>query len=585
MAKNPNKSLNAFVNDRERQKENMPESLRDRLTGMRDNFSNFSFGKMFGNTSTAAAAESTQETGNPQRTRAAARNETRTQTINTAYYTTISEGQHKNLRKGDGLADILAKIYNLLKTQQEEDRQKASKDKSFFREEQSKKRRKRMLSVPTHTKISKSGGKPNEYEDIIELLSPAFKILKIAFEGIQTIFNGILAGVTEIVKGIASLTLGVGKGVFSLAKYAVKIALFAVEKIFGMGKFLLLLLPSLYADIRGLVILMSQKLARFVLKRIAIASLASGGGVGSLASSAIKTTLIAAGLGFMFDEIIKMKEEMASFELGEKTPEGIKARKDLDEAHAAYMAFKGGPQGYDYRSTKTAPFLPKDSQAYKNTYKSNYGVTPEEDKKRHDELEAKLFAANEAIFENAYKYQTEILKPSLEKIGITTTVAPKGTKDKFNNPMPPTFSIGKENLSVEEVYALNSLAESFSDLSKLSTEDLEKMFPNATAKVKEHLQGFKEEADKLKEEGLTILEEVQNESGQKLESISKMLKDMKAKVEYAMAPAQVTNTTVDARTISSGDAAVEIGDVRNRNISVVEAGLANARLANPWAYH
>ena len=529
MAKNPNKSLNAFVNDRERQKENMPESLRDRLTGMRDKFSNFSFGKMFGNTSTAAAAESTQETGNPQRTRAAARNETRTQTINTAYYTTISEGQHKNLRKGDGLADILAKIYNLLKTQQEEDRQKASKDKSFFREEQSKKRRKRMLSVPTHTKISKSGGKPNEYEDIIELLSPAFKILKIAFEGIQTIFNGILAGVTEIVKGIASLTLGVGKGVFSLAKYAVKIALFAVEKIFGMGKFLLLLLPSLYADIRGLVILMSQKLARFVLKRIAIASLASGGGVGSLASSAIKTTLIAAGLGFMFDEIIKMKEEMASFELGEKTPEGIKARKDLDEAHAAYMAFKGGPQGYDYRSTKTAPFLPKDSQAYKNTYKSNYGVTPEEDKKRHDELEAKLFAANEAI--------------------------------------------------------LNSLAESFSDLSKLSTEDLEKMFPNATAKVKEHLQGFKEEADKLKEEGLTILEEVQNESGQKLESISKMLKDMKAKVEYAMAPAQVTNTTVDARTISSGDAAVEIGDVRNRNISVVEAGLANARLANPWAYH
>lgn len=56
--------------------------------------------------------------------------------IDTALYTTIADGQQKRMLKGDGVADILARLYNLVKGQKELDKRNSELERDFAEEKE-----------------------------------------------------------------------------------------------------------------------------------------------------------------------------------------------------------------------------------------------------------------------------------------------------------------------------------------------------------------------------------------------------------------------------------------------------------------
>jgi len=561
MAKNPNKSLNAFVNDREGPKENIPETLRDRLTGMRDKFSNFSFGKMFGNTSTTAATDSNQETVNPQRSRAAARNETRAQTVNTAYYTTISEGQHRNLRKGDGLANILAKIYNLLKFKQEEDIQKDQKERNFGKMEESRRRRKRLLSVPTHTKISKSGGKSNEYEDIIELLMPAFKILKGAFEGIKAIFGGILSAISGLFSAIT--------GMFSILYKAIKLVTSGIFKVIGgilsLSKSLLGVVVEIASILTGFlfreivtpmvknvmkaVVFLSNQIAQRVVRN-AMTVVADALEKIPVIGTAVKVALAAAGL---YTTAVALNEAQI---IGTKAFIGKEAFDMIEELTTA----REHAEGQQRIAENVGPELRR--------LQEQYNSAPQRDKLAISARIQNLRATRQA-YENAAKKAKEEYDVKQGKYNESKDKYIKGLNEKLalldlkineDDSLP-----GKNG---ERIYGLveTTTGETYNPVTSAATiaaidymtpktmtaEKLKELKDNLIKEVKE--SGPYKEVEKaitaveagVKEQLDTIT------NGKYLEEISKALKEAGVKVKWAFSQADETNVTIDQRTISAG---------------------------------
>ncbi len=54
--------------------------------------------------------------------------------IEPALYTNVSDGQKQKLRKGDGVADVLARLYNLMKAEYIAERKKLKIEKNFKKE-------------------------------------------------------------------------------------------------------------------------------------------------------------------------------------------------------------------------------------------------------------------------------------------------------------------------------------------------------------------------------------------------------------------------------------------------------------------
>ena len=92
---------------------NISESLAENLTGMRNTFTRTTKKDSEKKTSDIA---SEGFTGKDKKAGKAS--------VTNAFYTTISEGQQKPLRVGDSIADVFAKIYNLLKMQYDEQKER-----------------------------------------------------------------------------------------------------------------------------------------------------------------------------------------------------------------------------------------------------------------------------------------------------------------------------------------------------------------------------------------------------------------------------------------------------------------------------
>jgi hypothetical protein len=201
---------------------NISQATVDTMSGMRNAFS--VSGKK---TETGAVSNLSNETS------ASKKRTTGGATINNAFYTTITEGQEQPLKRGDGLANIFAKIYNLLKAQQEENKKQYELEQDFAREKEDEVKRKGMFRFGGETKTVQTAVKEEDEEEHKSFFKKIFGAL---LGGITGVFGTLLSGITSIFSGIFSvITSSIGfiaKFLWGTANIALSV-LEQIPKIFG----------------------------------------------------------------------------------------------------------------------------------------------------------------------------------------------------------------------------------------------------------------------------------------------------------------------------------------------------------------
>jgi hypothetical protein len=180
-------------------KNNISESLVDRLNGMRSFFNK----KEKKNDNSVDL--NTNDVKSNSRT-----DKAKGAVTNNAFYTTIHEGQIKPLKKGEGLANIFARIYNLMKLQNEEEKRHYELERNF------QKRQSKGFTPFMREKKDLTVSKEDKKDDKDKNASLMGKMFGLIFKGIKTIVGGMIGVITSSV-GFLAIT------VFSLAKVAAKI--------------------------------------------------------------------------------------------------------------------------------------------------------------------------------------------------------------------------------------------------------------------------------------------------------------------------------------------------------------------------
>lgn len=588
---------------------NLSDTTKDNLSGMRNKFSNFSFGKMFGETSaTKSSSENSNDvnrkTSASDKSPTAARNEKRTQIVNTAYYTTISEGQHKNLKRGDGLADILAKIYNLLRFQQQEEIQRGELEKNRESALESKNRRKKLTVVPKYSRVTKAKEKGDQYEDIIDLLMPAFKLLKGAFEGLKAIFSGILSTITGLFDVVGSLfsvlyksiklvTSGIFKvigGLLSISKSLLGLA-GTIVTIITEFMFKEIIAPLTKSIMKSIVWIANKITNNIVTNAISnlLDALASVPGIGPIIRGAASMAgiyatyqagkeLIALGTkAFIGDEAFNMIEDLekARATTQEKT---IKEKEERQKIYDLQARERGARSANGGRANAESIRLSGLIQNAQKAHENSKAVSElKEAQKVQAELQKKYNESKESYRKNLDE-KLALLDLKINENDVSIIPGKNGEKlygliDKNGDTYSPETSAA----TIEMVKALtpeNISAEKFKEMGiQLEKKVLESEPVQAVTKG---IETIRKDLDELTDPII---------NGKNLEEISKKLSDIRAKAKWAIAPAEVTNITVGAPANgnNSQQSAVEIGDIRNKNESIVEASLNNTRLA--WYRH
>ena len=176
---------------------------------------------------------------------------------NNTFYTTISEGQLRPLQKGDGLANIFAKIYNLLKAQHTDDQ------KQYELEESARRKNKTNKSFPSllmdRKKDKKETVTKEDDGDDKKSKSLFGKMFGLLFGGVKTILGGMMSVVSTTVGALSNIVWGLMKtvktvlgflpSIFSAVTGVVGIITNLVEKV--MGKFIeRLILSSLFSVVK-----------------------------------------------------------------------------------------------------------------------------------------------------------------------------------------------------------------------------------------------------------------------------------------------------------------------------------------------
>lgn len=561
-------------------KQNISEPLKEKLSGIRDRFSNFSFGKMLGSQTSDVSPESRNEKlGASEKTNRDGNVKTRI--INTAYYTTVSEGQNKKLKKGDGLADILAKIYNLLKLQNKDTNKKTGSIKSS-----------------SSSKIYKSG-KSNQYEDIIELLMPAFKVMKLAFSGISGIFKGVVAGISGIIGTISSL---IG-GTLSLIS-TVLLDVFKVIKTLGLAIFSLTKgILGLTADVVGFVSgflfkdiirpLTSFILSKMIDVALHIAAKAARDPIIAAlqamwaASPPFVKGIIASGLaalgvvaGVMAND--KFEKEALEMQVGPRATElayGLKILRDRAEEEKK-QNLKPYQDIVDQRKLAEQQGPLSAARKKYDTMLENYkNFKP--NTKAQDEL--KLY---ETEYENRKKqYQQSTLK---DLLGEDYELDPNQVMKSIFNPKEDKLALG-----VEKIYGLinTKTGEKISPLiavarleaASLIKRNLEPYLNSLDDKTNKYIKPIKEAIPVLEqrakdfyEAGEEKMKSVENIMGQKLEDITKALKDAGFNVLNANPIKNVVNNVIHQGKPNAGGTTTEVS-LRSDESTFIGVNLESSR--------
>jgi hypothetical protein len=583
---------------------NLSENTTNNLSGLRNKFSNFSFGKMFGTENISKTSSDNSEVANRRssasdKSPTAARNEKRTQIVNTAYYTTISEGQHKNLKKGDGLADILAKIYNLLRFQQQEDIQKGELEKN--RENaaaSSKRRRSRLNTVPKYSRVTKSKEKTDQYEDIIDLLMPAFKLLKGAFEGMKAIFSGILSTITGLFDVVGSL--------FSVLYKSIKLITSGIFKVIGgilsisksllglAGTIITIITEFMFKEIIAPLTKNIMKSIVWIVNKItnnvvtdAIGQLMDLLMTVPVLGPAIKGVLAASGLYAAYQagkELIALGTQAFIGEEAFNMIEGLQKAKEHSEAQKQ-MAANVGPElaklQEQYNSAPQKDKLALSARIQNlRASRDAYDAAAKKAKDEYD-IKQKAYDESKSKYRKTLDEKLAMLDLKIDENNVSRIPGKNGEKlyGLVDTKTGETYSPETSAATIETVKFLAPENISGERLKQIK-DDLEKKVLES-----EPVKAVEKAVKDVEKDLMEITDPVIN--GKKLEEISKLMADVKAKIKWAVAPAEVTNITVGAPIDSSKipETAIGINDVRNNNESVVEASRNNARLLNSQDRH
>jgi hypothetical protein len=264
----------------------LSDTLIENLTSLRNTFLDSSFGKAI--TGKVSDANNEQTSGmKKSKSKTTVRAE-RKKNISDAFFTKVSEGQNQKLKSGEGLANIFAKIYNLMKSEHEEDVKRYELQKDFEnerREKQSSRDKELFDVIHKLTDGSKPVEKKKEKKDTSSFIT---KILGNMLQGVKSLFSGILKTVWSVSKFIVSSIYKVTKGVAGLVYGIVKEAMsvvtsFLFEKILGAATSTLTRLVSFSVNKLGTAVvdLLAGLLelipgGGFLVKGLKIAAVAAG---------------------------------------------------------------------------------------------------------------------------------------------------------------------------------------------------------------------------------------------------------------------------------------------------------------------
>jgi hypothetical protein len=467
-------------------------------------------------------------------------------TINRAFYTTISDGQLRPLQKGDGLANIFAKIYNLLKSQHEEDVKHYELEKNMRRND---KKDKGFLSLLDRKKDEKVTAKKEE-DDGEKSKSLFGKMFGLFFGGVKTILGGMMSVVIGTIGSLSNIVWGLMKtiktvlgflpSIFSAVTGVVGIITNLVEKV--MGKFIeRLVLSSLISAVKDAV--MPRVLSAIMAVVGALVGKVKGFSISQLAIAGLL------GLGAAFkaeQEAEKINQGLFNDAFVKEGPKGeldtTRAERDkkLSELDAKYSI-----NNKIHASTSRVPLKDPGVPSYvkeRKKIEEEYGTTRSKLQKEQN------------------KYFIEEIEPKLRGEGYTMGDALDILTPRYFPPGSDGFSIpvikkdGKEISDAEYLY-LGAKLGLIKRFTKSLTGDIEDFKKNTISKIEENpiVKSITDEVKSLeqkKNDFVSQIEDMKNGTG---EALTKLFKDYNLNKGNAEFLAPIVNKTSEV--INSGKSA------------------------------
>jgi len=397
-------------------------SLSDKLIGVLSDLGNTFTNKIqdaVAGASDYLSSDSNTRTVRSSKSKNAPARNGKAKTVEKALYTTITEGQNQKLKSGEGVANVFAKIYNLMLLERTEKIKRLELEKDFEKEKAAKQeRRDRELFGLLHmlTGTPKNGApkakKENKSND-----SLIVKILKGTLGGVKFLFGSILKTTWFLVKTVASITSSIFGSMVKLISGAITTV---VPILFSGVKILIKSIVG--AAIDGLTAFLMEKGIGLVVKRF----------LGPFAAVLAGTEA--------WKEFEKFEEkEVSPFAYG---PE-----------YAQYVAKTSAAQKemMDYRElTKNQRFMRSRDGAVNFEARGRERILAKD-----KELEDKVYAADAAAKEYAKNYQSKELKDKLEAQGYTVETREQTTHEKnLGQPAMPVIKKDGKQLSDVDIKLL-----------------------------------------------------------------------------------------------------------------------------------
>jgi len=467
-------------------------------------------------------------------------------TINKAFYTTISEGQLRPLQKGDGLANIFAKIYNLLKSQHEEDVKHYELEKNMRRND---KKDKGFLSLLDRKKDEKVTAKKEE-DDGEKSKSLFGKMFGLFFGGVKTILGGMMSVVIGTVGALSNIVWGLMKtvktvlgflpSIFSAVTGVVGIITNLVEKV--MGKFIeRLILSSLFSIVKDSI------MPKVFSGIMAVVSFLGKRAVSSLGGP-LATILGVGAAVYAGHEALTAAEELNQGLFNDafvkEDPKGkldtFRAERDkkLSELENKYIKTNIDRTFIHGREDPGDPSYVEE----KEQINFEYGKKRSELQKEQD------------------KYFVKEIEPKLRKEGYTMGDALDILTPRYLPPGSDGFSIpvikrDGEKISDAEYLYLGTKLGLIKRLTKSLSEDVEDFKKNTISKIEENpiVKSITDEVKSLeqkKNDFVSQIEDMKNGTG---EALTKLFKDYNLNKGNAEFLAPIVNKTSEV--INSGKSA------------------------------
>jgi len=472
------------------EKPNISATTLESILSVRNTFANM-FGEIFGGAVDSSSVQGgTSRSVSKGKAKAQTPGNNRTKTIQQAVYTTIAEGQNQKLKSGEGVANVFAKIYNLMKLDHDEKRKQFELDKNFASEKkENQERRDKELFGLLHmlTGHPKAPAPKVEKENNSSLIT---KVLGGMLSGVASIFGGLLKTIWFIGKFIGSISFGITKALGSIVTTVVgaltpvlaSIATFVFKEVKNI---VIGAVEFLGRKILGLLI--GQKGGRVSGKNELAASLA----VGALVSGVKDDDWLAAtagGIGATIGGVVGGPGgALTGFNIGAGGVESFKSIAGLNKEQEEIRKFLIGEDAFNLENSQKS-FLAR--------LFTDKGAFTERGQEKIAELQQqKIEAAQEY-----HKEMLEAMGPRYKLVGYTDE----------KNPIIPIVEKDGKRLGLKDFAEEYAFRTHFQGLDKILG-----VTPTGEAAqhqlIQDTVSGLMKPLNNLKTEGLDILQDAKDE--------------------------------------------------------------------------